>query len=65
MKIDIHNHILPESWPNLKKVLLQILSSLSVSRCWYVPIGHVRAVYRLPYFFMLHHKTVPGTVVIF
>jgi len=22
MKIDIHNHILPETWPNLKEVFL-------------------------------------------
>ena len=28
MKIDIHNHILPETWPDLKKVSFEFLISL-------------------------------------
>ena len=37
LKVDIHNHILPERWPDLKEVSLYVYSSSS-SSCLHVSI---------------------------
>ena len=41
MKIDIHNHILPESWPNLKEVSAPISRTL---RLWSVYSLYTRSM---------------------